>query len=46
MYTNLMQNMVGQAYMNPSATSGRNSGIYDFANQSTVQGYFRVERQF
>jgi hypothetical protein len=46
MYTNLMQNMVGQAYMNPSATSGRNSGIYDFANQGTIGGYFRVERQF
>jgi hypothetical protein len=46
MYTNLMQNMVGQAYTNPSATSGRNSGITDFANQGTVGGYFRVERQF
>jgi hypothetical protein len=46
MYTNLMQNMVGQAYANPSATSGRNSGIVDFANQGTIGGYFRVERQF
>jgi hypothetical protein len=46
MWTQLMQKMVGQAYMNPSATSGRNSGIYDFANQSTVSGYLRVERQF
>jgi Porin subfamily len=46
MYTNLMQNMVGQAYMNPASTSGRNSGIYDFANQGTIGGYFRVERQF
>jgi hypothetical protein len=46
MYTNLMQNMVGQAYQNVSNSSGRNSGIYDFANQGTVGGYFRVERQF
>ena len=46
MATELIQHMSGQAYMNPSATSGRNSGIYDFANQTTVQGYFRVERQF
>jgi hypothetical protein len=46
MYTNLMQNMVGQAYQNPASTGGRNSGIYDFANQGTIGGYFRVERQF
>jgi hypothetical protein len=46
MYTNLLQNMVGQAYMNTPATSGRNSGVYDFANQGTIGGYLRVERQF
>jgi hypothetical protein len=46
MWTQLMQNMHGQAYMNPSNTSGRNSGTYDFANQSAVSGFIRAERQF
>jgi Porin subfamily len=46
MYSQLLQHMHGQAYINPGFTSGRNSGIYDFANQSTVGGFIRAERQF